>query len=191
MHIRRDLQIVAFVGLAGSGKSTAVEHLTESGYPKVYFGGIVLDEITARGLERNPENEKTVREALRAEHGPDVLAHKIIEQIEHLHSAGQRRVVIDGLYSWSEYKALKHAFPGELIVIAVTAPRHLRYHRLSMRPVRPFTEQEAAQRDWDEIEHLEKGGPIAIADFTLINTERPEDLFGSLDTILQSLDFEQ
>lgn len=191
MHTHRDLQIIAFVGLAGSGKSTAVTYLTDKGYPKVYFGGIVLDEIEARGLERNPENEKIVREALRNELGPDVLAQKIIAQIEHLHSAGQRQIVIDGLYSWSEYKALKHAFPGELTVVAVTAPRHLRYHRLTTRPIRPFTEQEAAQRDWDEIEHLEKGGPIAIADYTLLNTGEPSDLFDALESVITTIDFEK
>ena len=31
-------RIIALVGLAGSGKSSAVEYLTEKGFPKVYFG---------------------------------------------------------------------------------------------------------------------------------------------------------
>ena len=38
---------------------------------------------------------------------------------------------------------------------------------------RPFTIKEAKARDYAEIENLEKGGPIAMADYTILN---PEDL---------------
>ena len=35
----RDVKIIAVVGMSGSGKSVAVDYLTEKGYPKVYLGG--------------------------------------------------------------------------------------------------------------------------------------------------------
>jgi dephospho-CoA kinase len=35
MTEHENLKIIALVGLAGSGKSTAVEYFTEKGYPKV------------------------------------------------------------------------------------------------------------------------------------------------------------
>ena len=66
MKHHENVKIVAFVGLAGSGKSSAVDYLTEKGYPKVYFGGIVLDELKRRGLELTQENEQPIREELRA-----------------------------------------------------------------------------------------------------------------------------
>ena len=38
----KDVKILAIVGMCGSGKSTAIDYLTEHGIPKVYFGGVIL-----------------------------------------------------------------------------------------------------------------------------------------------------
>lgn len=54
-------KIVAFVGMPGSGKSTAVDYLTEKGHPKVYFGGVLLAAVKEAGLDINPENEAIMR----------------------------------------------------------------------------------------------------------------------------------
>ena len=51
MTERPNVKIVAFVGLAGSGKSSAVEYLTEKGYPKVYFGGVIYKAMAEEGIE--------------------------------------------------------------------------------------------------------------------------------------------
>src|SRR3989344_579720 len=89
-------------------------------------------------------------------------------------------VIADGLYSWSEYKFLKEKFGKYLILIAVYATPSLRYERISKRVIpkndnnlryRPFTKREAESRDYAEIENLEKGGPIAMAEYTIMNTE--------------------
>lgn len=178
-----NVKIVAFVGLTGSGKSSAVDYLTAKGYPKVYFGGIVLDAMTEAGLEHTQENEQPFREELREREGKDFVVNRIVTQIRGLIDAGQRRIIADGLYTWTEYKILKREFPGELTVVAVVAPKHLRHHRLTMRPVRPLTVEEADQRDWAEIENLEKGGPIAIADHYIMND-------GNLDRFHEQIDAE-
>ena len=185
----RKVKIIAFVGLAGAGKSVAVDYVTEKGYPKVYFGGVVLDAMTKAGIERTQENEKTFRDELRAREGKDFVAKRIIDQIRDLIGSGQHRIVADGLYSWTEYKALKHEFPGEIIVIAIVAPRRLRHRRLLNRPVRPLSQYEADQRDWDEIENLEKGGPIAIADHYIINDGSFEHLYKQVDKMLDEIEF--
>jgi len=182
-------KIIAFVGLAGSGKSTAVDYLTEKGYPKVYFGGVVLDAMTEAGLEHTQENEKPFREEIREKEGKDFVVKRIISQIHGLINAGQHRIIADGLYTWTEYKALKKEFPGELTVAAIVTPKHLRHHRLVNRPVRPLTDAEANQRDWAEIENLEKGGPIAIADHYIINDGDKEKLHAQIDAELRSINF--
>lgn len=189
MNQRHKSKIVAFVGLTGSGKSTAVEYFTEKGFPKVYFGGVILDAMREANIEITPENEQVFREEFREKNGKDAVATKIVQQIQNLIDAGQKRIIADGLYTWSEYKILKHAFPGELVVIATITPRHLRYRRLSERPVRPFTEEEARKRDWAEIENLEKGGPIAIADYYVINDKKPEDFYDRLIEITDEIEF--
>ncbi len=184
-----NLKILAFVGLAGTGKSTAVAHFTEKGYPKVYFGGVILDAMTKAGIEHTEANEKQFREKFREQNGKDAVVNKIIEQIHNLADAGQHRIIADGLYTWTEYKALKQAFPGELQVVAIVAPRRHRYRRLAQRPVRPLTATEAYERDQAEIENLEKGGPIAIADHYVVNDESTETFFKHLDAVEATLEF--
>lgn len=189
MHHTQNLKIVAFVGLTGSGKSTAVKYLTEKGYPRVYFGGVIYSEMDKRGIEITPESQAVFRKQIRKEQGNDFVVNRIIDEIHDLAGAGQHRIVADGVYSWTEYKQLKHAYPGELTTIAIVSPRHLRHHRLTLRADRPFTELEATERDWDEIENLEKGGPIAMADYTVLNEKEPDDLYRALDAILEKIEF--
>jgi dephospho-CoA kinase len=189
MSYEENIKIVAFVGLSGSGKSSAVDYLTEKGYPKVYFGGVVLNAMTAAGIDHTEENEKIFREELREKEGKDFVVNRIITQIRDLISAGQRRIVADGIYTWTEYKVLKSTFPGELTVISVVAPKHIRHHRLNIRPVRPLTDTEANERDWAEIENLEKGGPIAIADHFIMNDTDLDNLHSQIDTALEHINF--
>jgi dephospho-CoA kinase len=74
-----------------------------------------------------------------------------------------------------------------MVVVAVVAPRTLRYQRLTTRDDRPLTVEEAIRRDHQEIETLEKGGPIAIADYTLLNNGEPEAMLVELDALLEKL----
>ncbi len=189
MTHHENLKIIAIVGLTGSGKSTAVEYFTNKGFPKVYFGGVILDAMDKAGLEHTKENERKFREEFREKNGRDAVAQVIAQQIDHLADSGQHRIVADGLYTWSEYKVLKKEFPGELALVAIVSPRHLRYHRLSKRPVRPLTATEAHDRDVAEIEHLEKGGPIAIADNYIINDGSVEDLQKKLAEMSETIGF--
>lgn len=189
MKHHENVKIIAFVGLAGSGKSTAVDYLTEKGHPKVYFGGVIYDAMRQAGIEITPESQTMFREDIRKKEGNDFVVKRIITQIQTLVEAGQHRIVADGLYSWSEYKIMKHAFPGELTVVAVVAPRALRHHRLANRPERPFTNTEADTRDWTEIENLEKGGPIAIADHYVMNDKDLDHLHDQIDVILDTTQF--
>ena len=189
MTNNQNLKIIAFVGMPGSGKSTAVDYITSKGFPKVYFGGVVLDAMTEAGLAHTEENEKPFREELRAREGKDFVVKRIINQIHNLESSGQHRIVADGLYSWTEYKALKREFPGELTVVAIITPKHIRHHRLLTRPIRPLTQSEADERDWSEIENLEKGGPIAIADHHVTNDADVNKLYAQVDTLLDDINF--
>ena len=189
MSEQKHPSIVAFVGLPGVGKTAAVDYVVSKGFPKIYFGGILYEEMKREGIEITPKSQQIFREEWRERDGKDVIVKKAIEQISNLIDAGQRRIVLDGLYTWTEYKLLKHAFPGEMKVIAIVAPRHLRYHRLSNRPERPFTYQEAEERDWSEIENLEKGGPIAVADYFIHNDTSLDQLYGHIDETLREIHF--
>ena len=186
---KKETNLIAFVGLPGAGKTTATDYVTSKGYPKVYFGGIIYDEMDKVGLEHTAENEKAFRVEIRQKEGADFAAQRINQQIHSLTEAGQRKIVIDGLYSWDEYKCMKHEFPCELEVIAIVAPKRLRHSRLAARPKRPLTELESTERDWSEIEDIQKGGPIAIADHYITNDGDFDKLYKQIDVILNDINF--
>lgn len=189
MDNNKEIKIIAFVGLPGAGISTATEYVTSKGYPKVYYGGIIYDEMDKAGIEHTPENEATFRIEIRKQLGADFATKRIDQEIRNLIASGQHRIVVDGLYSWDEYKTMKHDFPGELIAIAVVTPKHMRHRRLASRPKRPLTATEADQRDWAEIEDIGKGGPIAIADHYIMNDSDFNNLYGQIDKTLNEIGF--
>jgi dephospho-CoA kinase len=177
-------KIIATVGMCGSGKSVAGERLEALGFAKVYFGGLTIEEVKRRNLEVNEKNERAVREELRRMHGMGAFAVLSLPKIEAFLAEG-KRVLIDGLYSLSEYKILTEKYGDGLLVIAVFTRSALRYQRLALRAVRPLTQAEAVSRDYSEIENIEKGGPIALADYTVINDGTKEELLDQLDRILK------
>lgn len=186
-----DVKILAVVGMSGVGKSTVVDYLAEQGIPKIRFGAVIYAAMESAGIERTDdgESEKKFRQEIREREGKDFVINRVLEDIQGLIRAGQRRIVLDGLYSWTEYKILKKEFPGNVTVLAVTAPRTLRHKRLADRPDRPFDTQAVNDRDWSEIENLEKGGPIAIADYYLDNSRGIHELHENLAKLLREIDF--
>jgi len=167
-------KVIAVIGMCGSGKSEAVKYFERNGYRKVYFGEVVIDELKSRGLEINEKNERTVRESLRKEFGMGVMAIKSIDKIKNY--LNYSNVVIESLYSWEEYKILREEFGDSFKLLNIFTTKSLRYQRLKDRPFRPLTNEEAKSRDFGEIEKLDKGGPIAFADFTVFNDSTLDDL---------------
>lgn len=88
---------------------------------------------------------------------------------EILDKLSRGNIVLDGLYSWSEYVILKELLGDNLILLAVVTNSGVRKQRLSSREVRPLTPEQVDSRDKAEIENLEKGGPIAKADYFMLN----------------------
>ena len=168
------MKVVSIVGMAGSGKSEVARIFERNGFKRIRFGGITDEEIRKRGLELNEENERYVRRQLREEHGMSAYAKLNVPRIDALLKSSD--VVVDGLYSWEEYTLLKSRYGDDFHVVAVWASPKMRHDRLAKRPTRPLTADEAASRDIAEIENSNKGGPIAMADFTIINEASLQDL---------------
>ncbi|MFB6089308.1 MAG: AAA family ATPase [Candidatus Aenigmatarchaeota archaeon] len=160
-------QIVAVVGMPASGKSEAVKVFEKNGFSRVYFGKPVFDRLEKEGLEVNEENERKIREKMREEGGMAVMAKKCLPKIDEKLKKGN--VVIESLYSWEEYKLLKKKYGDKFQVLAIYSSPRTRYKRLKKRKDRKLTKKEAKNRDYSQIENLHTPGPIAIADFTIVN----------------------
>ena len=179
------MKIVSIVGMPGSGKSEVAGVFEDNGFARVRFGDVTDEEVARRGLELNEANERTVRELLRKEHGMSAYAGLNLPRIDSALETSD--VVIDGLYSWEEYTFLKTHYGEDFYVVAVWASPGTRYSRLADRRKRALTREEAAARDKAEIENINKGGPIAMADFTIANESSLKDLKGETERIIAGL----
>jgi dephospho-CoA kinase len=171
-------KIVCIAGMPGAGKSFVSDYFVKKGYQFVRFGQITLDEVKRRKLKLTEANERKIREGIRKKHG--MAAFAVLNYPKFIKLLRTGNIIADGLYSWSEYKFLKDKFKKGFYLIAVYAPPQLRYERISKRLMpksdtdlrhRPFSKKDAVSRDHAQIENLEQGGPIAMADFTIVNTK--------------------
>lgn len=173
-------KLVAIVGMCGSGKSIATLFFESKGYSKIYFGGITYEKMKEENIPYTPENDNKMRVKIRNEYGMGAYAilslPKIKEQIK------KSNVVIDGLYSWDEYKILKDEFP-HIKLVAIIVDKEIRYERLKNRINRNYSINESIKRDLNEIEKTAKGGPIAYADYFILNNYSLEEYKKKLENI--------
>ncbi|MDA3814812.1 MAG: AAA family ATPase [Patescibacteria group bacterium] len=182
-------KIIAVVGMAGAGKSEVTNYLLEKlSCPKVYFGEVTFDRMKEEGIELNYENERITREKIRAEHGMGAYAKLSMPKIKKFLETSDL-VVLESFYSWDEYKITRKEFGNSFMVVAAHASPKVRLSRLKNREHRPIENSENLyQRDKTEIEGTDKGGPIAMADFMLINEGTLEELHKKVDeTVLNNL----
>ncbi len=180
--------------MCGSGKTVVGEVLKEKGFQYARFGDLTDDVLFGKRLdvaekigmqvpvEMNEANEKIVREGVRRVYGMDAYAKLNISKFDEALLRGD--LVADGLYSWEEYKTLKEHYGKRMLVVLAAACPAIRYKRLSGRDVRPLTIDECKSRDEAEIENLNKGGPIAMADYYIINNFSYEFLQKEIDNFL-------
>lgn len=188
-------KIIALVGMCGAGKTAVAEEFKKTGHGYVRLGQITLDEVKRRGQEPGEKNERPIREQFRKEHGMAAFAILNFPKIDELRQ--DQGVIVDGLYSWDEYRAFKEKYGHEFYVIAVYASPQTRYQRLKDRAskhgddpkmiFRSFDPEEARARDHAEIENLAKGGPIAMADYTIVNEGTLEDLAAACEKIISKI----
>ena len=177
------MKVVSIVGMAGAGKSEVAGVFKRNGFVKIRFGDLTDQEMQKRGLEPAEKNERYIRELLRREHGMAAYAILNLPRIDSV----RKNVVIDGLYSWEEYTFLKSYYGEELYTVAVWASPKTRYRRLAARSNRSLAAEEASSRDRAEIDNVNKGGPIAMADFTIINESSLENLREAIERIILGL----
>lgn len=181
-------KIIAFVGMPGTGKDTCAAYLHDKyDWPVVHFGNMVYEEVQRRGLDNN-KDEVFVREDMRAQEGKEVLAKHAAKKAQTYFEQKHNIVIFDGLYSWSEYKYLEQQFGDQLVVIALATSKKMRRQRVLERQDghRSYTSASLIAREIAEIENIEKGGPIAYADYTIMNEGDVTSATTTLENILKT-----
>ena len=182
-------KLIAVVGMSGTGKSVVTEYLEQKGFTKIYFGGVIYDKMREEHIEITPESQQAFREAIRKELGMGAVATLLLPKITEAYSRGD--TVLDGLYSWDEYLILKEVFGANLKLLAVVTRKNLRYLRVGKRKERPFNLEEIEERDISEIENLAKGGPIAFADYYVLNNGDRDECKKNVRHILELMEKEE
>lgn len=119
---------------------------------------------------------------------PKVNRDEIVSQIHHLANAGQHRIVTDELAEFDLYKTMKHEFPSELIIVALTSEKRTRHHRLSKEIGDPLNRREAAANDWSEVEN-NQAQLIGLADYYIPNDSSIDALHAAVDKLLDEIGF--
>lgn len=189
-------KVIAIVGLPGSGKTEAGKFFVDLGYQPIRLGQLTLDEVRKKGLTPGEASERPVREAIRKKHGMGAYATLNFPKINSMLDQGG--VAVDGLYSWEEYLEFEKKYGSQLTVVAIYASPKVRHQRLLTRKWdknkdakmvnRPYTKEQAKERDEAEIGSLHTGGPIAMADFTIINQGSKSELFKNLKKVSLLID---
>ena len=177
--------IIAIVGMAGAGKSSVCDFFKEKGFTILRFGDQTDIGLKELNLSLNEKNEKNYRESLRKKLGMAAYAIKIKPRIEKALKENNQ-IILDGLYSWEEYVYLEKGFPG-LILLCIYTRLQKRYKRLALRKIRGLTQKQVRERDIAELTHLNKGGPIALADYLIKNSASIGQLHKKLDKFLKLL----
>ncbi len=185
-------KIIAIVGMPGAGKSEVADFFVRKGFGYIRLGQITLDEVKRRGLEPTEKNERPIREGFRKKYGMAAFATLNFPKIDKL----KGDIIVDGLYSWEEYLAFKKRYKN-FICLAVYSSPETRYKRLGGRSrkhgadplmkYRSFSLDEARARDRAELENLNKGGPIAMADYTIVNEETKKELADNLEKLWRKI----
>jgi len=181
--------VIAVLGMADSGKSETINYLSrQTDWPKIYFGAATFERLKKEGLKINYHNERLIREKIRAELGMGAYAKLAMPKIKQA-LKNSDTVILESLYSWAEYLILKKKFGPAFLTLAVYAPPAIRFKRLNSRDKeRPIkSRREFQERDYSEIEKTDKGGPIAIADFTIINEGTCLDLRAKIARLIPKL----
>ncbi len=177
--------LLAIVGLPGAGKTEATEYIIKKlGWPKIYFGQAVVDEAARRGTP-GEAGERQVREEFRVKDGMAAMA---IANMPKIKSTFQNSgVILESMYSWEEYLELKKEFGENFKVLGIYASPKTRIERMKIRPFRPLKEEELVSRDYSQIENLHQAGPIARADWAIVNEGSLQELFLKIDEVIKAI----
>jgi dephospho-CoA kinase len=173
--------LVGVTGLAGVGKTTAAEYLSNfTGGRYFYLGQTVLNEVGARGLLQTRENERQVRIELRREKGRAAFAIPYVDKVAEC-LRNEIPVFIDAIFVPEEFGLLRASVPNSPArLLAIDASLVTRQARLAHRSERPFTTDELLKRDRTELQELGTGAVIAAAEYKISNEQTFEEFYSKL-----------
>ncbi|MFX0187708.1 MAG: AAA family ATPase [Candidatus Hodarchaeota archaeon] len=165
------MKVIGFCGLPGSGKSTAMEAISDLG-TIITMGDVIRNEAKIRGIEPTDVNLGKIANNLRNEGGQEIIAKMCVELINNLKCDV---IFVDGVRSIAEINIFRKSWKFPLI--ATVIDENIRFKRLYERGRRddPKTISELRERDKREI-HFGLKDVIKKAEYKIENSSTIEDL---------------
>ncbi len=176
------MPVIGLTGPNASGKGEVAAYLAENGFRVYSLSDIIREELAAQGLAPTRETMIDTGTRLRRDHGPGVLAERLVERLGN-------RDVVDSIRNPSEVMALRRV-PG-FVLVHVDAPPTLRFER-SVARGRPgdaeslerFVELEARENTTDPAAQ-QLLATASLADVALVNDGDIPALRRKVDRVLR------
>lgn len=185
--------IIGITGTAESGKSELKDILKKK-FSSYY---VTLSDVIRAEFERKKKDfgRKTLQDIgneMRQKYGTHILAKMAVEYLP----KNKELIIVDGIRNPGEVDWLRKTFGKDFFLIAIDAPREIRWERAQKREsykIDPKTYEEFAELD-DRDQGLNE--PVygqhvkecmERADFKIVNDKDLKDLERQVDEILQNL----
>jgi dCMP deaminase len=179
--------IIGLTGKNGSGKTEVCEYLKSRGFAYRSLSNEIREEIQRQGREIDREILIEVGNRLRYEHGPGVLAERILLGMEE-----DQNYVVDSIRNPAEVEVLRRN--GNFTLLEVEADQKVRFERTRKRgrenaaqTFEQFLKEESRELDSINPAQQQLNATGSIADLAVSNNGSMEDLHRQLDKILLPL----
>ncbi|MGC8699913.1 MAG: AAA family ATPase [Candidatus Micrarchaeia archaeon] len=172
--------IICITGMPGSGKSVAANYLARKGFKIVEMGDTIRERMKKEGIRITNESIREYSLSLRKRFGNDIVAKLTVQKIK----GNRKNIAIIGVRSKKEMDYFRKKL-GDFYVLALTAPKMVRYKRLKKRgrqddmiTMKAFRYREEKEKKYG----IESA--IKNADFIISNTSSLNELKKNIDAVL-------
>ncbi len=176
--------IIGITGPNAAGKGEVAAWLVARGYVYHSLSDVLREELDRAGVAPTRENLIARGNALRAEHGPGVLAQRILGRLT-------GRDVVDSIRNPAEVEVLRNR--SSFILVGVDAPLEERFRRAVTRgrpgdgpTLEEFRAKEARENSPDA-SRQQLARTFSMADHTLANNGSLDDLHARVESLMARL----
>lgn len=181
--------IIGITGTDGAGKGTAVEYLKTKGFIHYSAREFLVEEIKKRDLPMSRNQMRLMGNEFREKYGNEFIVKRALEIID---KEGVEKAIIESIRATGEAEYL---IQEGGVLLSVDAKPEIRYERVQSRQsesdkisFKEFVEYEEVEKDDGLKNGLNKAAVMKMADFTILNDGRVEELFEQVEQVLKDLE---
>ncbi|MFZ8830260.1 MAG: AAA family ATPase [Candidatus Aenigmatarchaeota archaeon] len=188
------MKVIGITGTLASGKSTVKNFfLSCFSSSSLSLSDIIEEELEKEGKELKRENFIEKGNELRKRYGNQILAEVAILTLSK--KIEKEVLIIEGIRNPGEVEFLRKKFGKDFVLIAVDAPREIRFKRLFERKKEgdPKTFEEFLEIDEIDLGNNQPeygqrvGDCLKLADYLIINDGSINELYKKLEEISKSI----